>query len=340
MTENDIVAIWTEGGRKIGLGHLRRCLIIARQLRVIGARVLFLVNNDPVAIKWITKDGFRFKNAGRNKEPCRNIACDRIKAVLLDTKKPVARLIDYFKKNACKVIVMDNLTPARLRADILIFPSVVFEKNMCQRGFAGKVFSGAGFIPLADSYVNARAKASRLKLRPPFQVLVTMGGSDPHQLTYKVASALLPIKEFLRVKLVIGPAFSVDRRLVKLEKARPSNIEFIRGSDDLSAIMAESHVAITALGTTLHELASVGVPAVIIANFKSDKKDMAIYRNLKINMPLGYYKDLTAQDIRNAVRALVSVPQRWGKLRQRSRNIVNGNGAGRIAAIIRGTFHN
>lgn len=340
MTKRSILAIWTEGGRKIGLGHVRRCLIIARQLHIIGVHVLFLVNDDPVIFKWITKEGFKFKIAARKEGDCRSVASDRIKAVLLDTKKPVARLISCFKENACKVIIMDNFTPARLCADILIFPSVISEENLCQRGFGGKVFSGANYIPVADSYVKVRTQASRLKLRPPFQILVTMGGSDPNQLTYKVVSSLLPMGEFLCVKVVIGPAFSADRRLASLEKQKLPNVEFIRGADDLSGIMVESHVAITALGTTIHELACVGVPTIIIANFSFDKEHMAVYRRLKINIPLGYYKDITAQDIRNAVRGLISAPQRWDKLRKRSRNIVKGNGANRIAAIIKDTLNN
>jgi hypothetical protein len=47
--------------------------------------------------------------------------------------------------------------------------------------------------------------------------------------------------------VIIGPAFSPDTRLNEIEKQKFPNVKFIRNIEDLSLIMAESHIAITAL---------------------------------------------------------------------------------------------
>lgn len=328
------MVIWTEAGRKVGMGHLSRCLVIARQLRKKAIDVKFLINDDLASIKWIIHSGFKYKIAALNKNHCQKAAQVNTGAVLIDTKRPIASLLTNLKQKGYKTILLDNFTAARLRADIVIFPSLPSDNGLSWNGFRGKVFGGAKFIPVAESYVKARQKARRLKLKPPYQILITMGGSDPNRLTIKVISALLKIKEPLNIKAVLGPAFSSDPDLIEIKKRKYPNIQFIKNTRDLSGAMANSHVAITALGITISELAVVGVPAIIIANFRSDLQDIEFYKKLGVNAPLDYYKKVAPSDIKNAVMNLISKPKNWDEIRGKAYRIITGSGAERIARII------
>src|SRR2546423_14663566 len=53
------VLIRTEGGQRIGFGHVRRCLSLAMALRQAEVEVAFLSNSDRVVIEYIEAAGFK-----------------------------------------------------------------------------------------------------------------------------------------------------------------------------------------------------------------------------------------------------------------------------------------
>jgi spore coat polysaccharide biosynthesis protein SpsF len=216
----------------------------------------------------------------------------------------------------------------------VIYPTVIFENNLDWKGFNGKVFGGAEYIPIARSFTKMRGKMQDRTLQPPYQILVTMGGGDPNRLTCRIVSSLLKSHESMKIKVVIGPAFSPDPDLDNIKEQHYHNVEFIKGKDDLSDIMAESHIAVTALGTTIFELACLGVPAIIIANYRTDEKDMNAFKKVGICLPLGYYEDVSDGAIKQAVKTLLKDGKLWSDMSQKGRMIIDGKGAERIAAIV------
>lgn len=343
MNSNKEVIIWTKGGKGIGLGHIRRCLIIAQELHQKDVKVLFLVNDDPSATEWIKKEGFNYEISSFTEQEFLNTDTANKSLFLIDTKKPIAELIRTLKKKGYKTILMDNITNARLEADIVIFPTPIYDSNLDWSRFNGKLFAGAEYVPVAQSFLEMRNKIKQKTLQPPYQILVTMGGSDPNHLTYKVVSSLIgltdsnpsPITHYpLLIKVIIGPAFSPDPSLDALEAINDESLEFIRGIDDLSSIMAESHIALTALGTTIFELACMGVPAILIANYKADEADMIAFKRLGIALPLGHHETVSDFDIRQAVENLLKGVILWENMSKRGKILIDGYGAKRIADIV------
>jgi UDP-2,4-diacetamido-2,4,6-trideoxy-beta-L-altropyranose hydrolase len=333
---NKTIVIWAAGGKRIGLGHIRRCLVIAQELQKKGIDILFFINDDPTAINWIKQEGFYYKvsSFSDSENKVVNTALKNSSLILIDTKKPVAELIRSLKAKGCKLILMDNVTDARLVADAVIYPTAIFDNNLDWKGFNGKVFAGADYVPIAESFIKTRERTKYQRIHPPYQVLVSMGGSDPNHLTCRVVSSLLKSHESINIKVVIGPAFLPDPVLNKIEEQYYNNVEFIRDKDDLSALMAESHIAITALGTTIYELACLGVPSIIIANYRTDEMDTEAFRKLGISLPLGYYEDVSDAAIRQALEMLLKDSRLWGNMSQKGRMIVDGKGAERIAAVV------
>lgn len=86
-----MIVIWTEGGQEIGLGHVRRCLVIARELRRQKNDVLFLINDDPSVAAWISKAGFDFVTVALSETEIKNVGLNDI--VLIDTKKMSGRCL-------------------------------------------------------------------------------------------------------------------------------------------------------------------------------------------------------------------------------------------------------
>ena len=98
--------------------------------------------------------------------------------------------------------------------------------------------------------------------------------------------------------------------------------------------MSTADIAFTALGITTYELAYMGVPSVIIANFRSDEKYLNVFKKLGISLPLGYYNDLTGGDIRRAAGMFVRNKSMLKSMSQKGKRLIDGYGAKRIADII------
>jgi spore coat polysaccharide biosynthesis predicted glycosyltransferase SpsG len=95
-----MIFLWTEGGQGIGLGHVRRCLVIALELRKQKNDVLFLINHNPSAAAWIKKEGFDFKTVALSETETKNIGQND--TVLIDIKKMLPRCSKNLKSSDAK----------------------------------------------------------------------------------------------------------------------------------------------------------------------------------------------------------------------------------------------
>lgn len=328
------ITICVEGGKETGLGHVRRCIVIARELQKRKRYVHFFINDDPSVVDWIRQNGFDYTFISLTHFSASDTIIKNDHLFMIDTKKRIDELIRSLKTKGCKIILLDNVTPSRLLADVVIYPTAIYENNLDWTGFKAKVFGGSEYIPVAESFIKAGKKTDQKKLQPPYKILVTMGGSDPNHLTGKIISSLLKSQVPLSIKAVIGPAFSSDSLLDAILGGRHQNLQVIRGKNELSSDMAESHIAITALGTTIFELACMGIPAILIANYRTDEMDMAAFKKLGIALPLGYHKNVSDFEIRHAVEELLRDKLLWENISQKAKRLIDGLGTQRIADII------
>ncbi|HDH04206.1 MAG TPA: hypothetical protein ENH01_00620 [Nitrospirae bacterium] len=102
----------------------------------------------------------------------------------------------------------------------------------------------------------------------------------------------------------------------------------------MALLMSESDIAFTAFGITLFELAYMGVPSVVIANYREDKEDMAAYDKLGIGIPLGFHEEIDGNNIRNAVESFLHKRELLNEMSKTGKTLVDGNGVERIVNII------
>ncbi|MBI5454855.1 MAG: hypothetical protein HY956_09515 [Deltaproteobacteria bacterium] len=319
----DGVTIWTEGGSGIGMGHVVRCMNVAAALSALDIPFHFLVNSDSAVAERLEGAGLPHITYPIDGTHPARLTND---IVLIDTRKDVSTQIAALKGSGRKVVLLDNTVSKG--ADLVIVPSALYkEKGDGVRG-------GAEFVIVGERFRKERLWKIRHSL--PLKVLVTMGGADPFRLTELVLKSLKDM-DGVEVTTVIGPAFSPERDLKALVRWRPG-FRFVQDAKDLSQLMAASHVAVTAVGTTIYELACMGVPSVLIGNYESDSFDLKGFEGLGVSVSLGHYKDVTPEAIRGAVTRFKDEAF-WRDASEKAQKLVDGKGSERIAALI-GAFFN
>ncbi len=170
------------------------------------------------------------------------------------------------------------------------------------------------------------------------RLLVVMGGSDPENLTARVIEAVSAAKlegsESLKVMVVVGGS---NPHLTTLQNSAARSglkIEVRRDVFDMAELMTSADVAVSAAGSTCWELCLLALPSLLIdvaANQTAlavdlDRRGCAIH--------LGDHT-VSAEKIAQQLQRLLRSHELRRSLSQRSRELVDGDGASRVVSALR-----
>jgi len=320
---SEYVKILAKGGGPTGMGHVMRSINVARAVKEMNMPVYFLFDEKSSATELVEENGFCWCRYRKGRPA---LAEGPSGVVVMDTGDDVSEYVKSFKKKGSRVLLIDNAAKASGAADLSIIPSAFMPgaetKDSC---------AGSKFVIVGDNFFRAQKAMKRLEHSLPLKVLITMGWCDANNITLKVLKALSAM-ENIHITVVLGPDYTFKETMAPFRKK--SDIIFRNAVKDMAPLMASSHIAFTALGTTVYELAFMGVPPVIISNYRSDDKDMTSLIKLKAGVSLGYYKAVGEELIQGAVARFVDDPWYWHEVSVKAGRLVDGRGAWRIATII------
>ena len=157
------------------------------------------------------------------------------------------------------------------------------------------------------------------------------GGAAPAMMTEKIIMKVCP--EFPRVNFhfVIG---SLNPRINAIKKLSGQNIIFHVNEQNMSKLMRDCDVAVSAAGSTLYELCACGTPSVtyVLADNQIDAAEM--FGRLKIMINAGDCRkndDIASVIIESLLGMNESVRS---EMSAKMQSLVDGNGAMRIADVI------
>ena len=311
---------YIKAGSSSGLGHLRRCTAIASRLKKRWKDICFLVDGDSASLDLLREKGFNAFIYSRSA-----LKLLKPQMTVIDQKGDTSQQIKVLRSRGSKICLIDNTTKARLISDVVIFPVSHFNTHLSWKCFKGKKYIGAKYFPLNDEFL--RAKPIKHKT---FTILITMGGADPNRLSSKIAIALNSIKKKFKIMTVLG-AVSKHQNI-----PRDNRFTVIRNSRNIARLMARSDIAITAFGTTLYELAYMGIPAIIVSNYRHETEDIKKFAQLGTSISSGFHKDISWGSFADTFERLIDDKERLMRFSSRGRKLVDGKGAQRIASILKG----
>lgn len=259
-------------GEEIGLGHLQRCVALARALHGSGHRpvvivdlprggvsgaVRALVPHDIQVVRTI-EDAFE----GFSDRP-------RVEWVVVDDYAADASYDRALRRFAERVLVLDDHASRVRDADLLLSQALTRTVD----DYAGRVPDRCTILvgprhalvrPEFGSHV--RTVTSNPTSSVGYQVFVAMGGTDAGNTLDRVLMALARLAPEKRhvVHVMISTLSRAADRLDALLDRLPYECVVHRDLHDPVALMAGCDVAVTAGGMTSFELATLGVPSVIV----------------------------------------------------------------------------
>jgi spore coat polysaccharide biosynthesis protein SpsF len=328
-----LALVLCNGGGGYGYGHVKRMIALGRELRdANGIGVMFSVIGSADALEPIRRAGFEVvcADAYDHAEFSALVGAKAPDVVIADCREGPSRdELEGVRALGPAIVSVDDGSERRLAADRAYYPPVpqALALDWSGSSCAARVGWEWSLLGLSQTSVKPRPKSSRPT------VLVTMGGSDPLNLTERCAWALAKLDPVFRVRFVIGPGIADKGVASRIAKLSP-NFETIEGASDLGIEFASADVALAAFGVTAYELAAFGVPAIYLALTPDHEQSAAAFVKAGMGLSLGVAEDVTPAQMVRAVKSLLGDPRKRKEMRAAGLMTLDGRGAARVASDI------
>jgi UDP-2,4-diacetamido-2,4,6-trideoxy-beta-L-altropyranose hydrolase len=163
------------------------------------------------------------------------------------------------------------------------------------------------------------------------KILITLGGSDPANVTAKAIRALAQLDSpDLEAVIVVGPA-NRHRAIIRKAAAKlPFRAQVKHDPDNMPELMAWADVAISAAGSTCWELAYIGLPAIAIVCADNQQSVAESLHQAGALESLGDHSMLSASDIAAAIKCLLRSWRIRRSMAEHGHALVDGRGAARV----------
>lgn len=328
-----------DGNSATGMGHLMRCLTIASAIK---GRVIFVCSKEESAGVVIDR-GFEAVVLHTNPH-CMEEEIPKWEDLSLRLEKPVMILVDsYYVTDTYltalqkygTVALLDDCAEHCYPVHMIINYNVFADLEQYKRLYKDTktlLYVGGSFVPLRREFQN-----STYQIRETARdILITTGGGDIDNIGGEILTRLAERMPDMQLHLVAG-RFHPGKEELKKFAAHRENVYIYEDVTAMASLMEKCDICVTAGGTTIYELSSIGVPLV---GFSYAKNQEALPEYLGKNKIAAYggawHKDKqsTLNRICEQVEALASSYEKRLEYWKRERLLIDGKGAKRIAALL------
>jgi UDP-2,4-diacetamido-2,4,6-trideoxy-beta-L-altropyranose hydrolase len=326
----------------MGTGHVMRCLALAQAAQEQGHPVLFLSHQTlPDALhQRLNSEGMQVvlhhKEPGSSADAQHTIAfCQQHPPFVLvldgyhfdaDYQQRLSEIKTPF------LMIDDNAHAEAYHADWILNQNIHADEQMyTARDAHTELLLGTQYALLRKEFWKWRDWQRDIPEKAK-NVLITMGGSDPDNVTLKVLQTLesLPDAEMLTFRVVVGGSNPHGADLEIFAEKSDLSVELLHSVTDMPELMAWADVAISAGGSTVWELCMMGLPAIvmILADNQIYMVEGLAARDAIIN--LGFYTTVAQETIRETTRQIIAKVDYRRDSSHNMRKIVDGFGTQRV----------
>ncbi|MGO8795559.1 MAG: UDP-2,4-diacetamido-2,4,6-trideoxy-beta-L-altropyranose hydrolase [Candidatus Sulfotelmatobacter sp.] len=320
----------------IGTGHVMRCLGLAQAWQDAGGRAVFATAEAPVALEQrLESEGFSIEriaevpgemaDAKATAELARRLHCSWL---VVDGDRFGANFLEYLKSPGLHVLLIDDFAQREsFPADLILNPNLGVSEGEYRKRVA-PLLLGEKYVLLRREF--ATPQAGRTLHEKASKILVTMGGSDPENLTPRIVESLAPLGH--EITVIVGPGYS---HLAEVGQIGSSNVRILLNSSNMAEIMAQSDLAVIAAGGTLWELLSMGC---IVLSYARNFVQARVVEELEkkgVVRNLGATKDFDGVRLSAAIETLARSKELREQMSSIGRRLVDACGATRAVQAMR-----
>jgi UDP-2,4-diacetamido-2,4,6-trideoxy-beta-L-altropyranose hydrolase len=290
------IAIRVDASIQIGIGHVMRCLTLAKVLKENGAQVSFICREYPGHIQdYINKQDFIVKllptpeteyvtqkndpdyapwlgvSWEKDTEQTKEVLGDKIfDWLIVDHYGIDYRWHESLYSCTKNIMVIDDLADRKYNCDVLLDQTFMRKKEayLSVLPTHSQLMVGTDYALLRPEFISLRLKAigKRKHSDGIARILVCMGSMDPNNFTSLVLAGLGEVewKEKPIIDVVLGSAAPKLKLIIDQAKKHILNVNVLQDVENMAELMVKADLAIGAGGTTSWERCCLGLPSLLV----------------------------------------------------------------------------
>lgn len=272
----------TVGKMQLGMGHVYRCLTLAYKLT--GNDIIFVLDSgSDIGIEKVKESNFKLEIIDTERDFEDILIRENPDIIVNDILNTNEEYMSICTRHAKRVVNFEDVGKGAKYADAVI--NALYEKG----DRLSNEYYGSKYFCIRDEFLEEEPKEFSEEVE---NVLIIFGGADPSDLTgrmYSVCKKLHKKYPSIKFHFLVGFAYRYKDKIVTDEE---NNIFVHIDAKRVSAYMSTMDLAITSQGRTIYELASMGVPSIVLAqNEREAEHVFAGIQNGFINLGLGTETD-------------------------------------------------
>ena len=337
------MVIRADASIEMGTGHLMRCLALGQAWRDAGGRVTFVTCCDSDRlVRRLEVEGFEvvlldrpYPDAGDWEVTGSTLGRHPDAWVVLDGYHLDDDYQRYVKETGNRLLSVDDMAHLEhYYADIVLNQNLHADQVHYSCEPYTTLLLGTRYALLRREFLAWRTWKREIP-EVAHHVLVTLGGSDPENNSLKVIQALQGVHvPEMEVAVIIGAGNPHAAMLQTAAKGSNIAIRLIQDADNMPELMAWADVAVSAAGTTVWELFSMGVPACLIT--VADNQEPIARSASRIGAAIWADHNLTnwPEVLADGLCRLILDPESRSNFSYRARSLVDGLGGTRIMQAV------
>jgi UDP-2,4-diacetamido-2,4,6-trideoxy-beta-L-altropyranose hydrolase len=329
---------------EIGTGHVMRCLALAQAWQDRGGDVVFAMAESNAGIDErlrseqarITKLDAIPGSVDDAAETARLARSLQASWTVVDGYRFDSAHQCFLKDEGLKLLVLDDYGHAHhYWADVVLNQNISANESMyASREKHTRLCLGLEYVLLRREFKPRRNWKREISLVAK-KVLVTMGGSDPENVTSTILRAMRQVDiDGLELMVIVGGGNPHGESLEKEAAHSGAAVSLRRNVANFPELMSWADIAISASGSTCWELCFLGLPAALIDLAANQRSIARALDQDGISVHLGSSHALSGDEIAAKVKALLLSHSTRGAMSEQARGLVDGRGADRIVSIL------
>ena len=278
MTSKGYIVFRVDGDANLGLGHVMRCLTLAKVFNQAGFEILFICSQASVAANsYVVDCNFQVEYISQGDEEDDAKQCLGI----LQDKNVYLLVVDHYQlgshwerllgESATKLMVIDDLADRNHCCHLLLDSSygrikkeyTQFTNPEC------KLLLASDYCLLRDEFrrLSGQAKQKRKNTKKINNILINFGATDHKCLTVKCIDIIQKLQFKGEINILISSTCRWIDQLEKLSGIFP-NLTLHIDSKSVADLMLNADLAIGSVGTSSWERCCLGLPTIgiVVAN--------------------------------------------------------------------------
>ncbi len=321
-----------EASSAIGTGHVFRCLTLANALAEKGWVCAFFCSEETLeTVPALQSSGLEIHHSRDSIEAFYDI-------IVIDNYDIAAATEQTFRGICTKIVVIDDLANRMHACDVLLDQTLdceashysAFVPSVCN------ILAGVPYALLRPEFIELRGEAMQRREENAGRVkslFVTMGGTDPHNVTSLVLSSLDYVDSDLKVDVILSQSAPHKDKIAQqcvLLRDKGFEIDLHFSISDMGRMMMEADLAIGAGGTTSWERCCLSLPTLMVEIADNQAFVAKALHNSGAVVNLGKAAQLKAEDVAEGINSLLNSPKDVQKMGIKAAGICDGFGIHRL----------